>query len=260
MSAALLEAEGVEAGYGEALVLHGVHVRAAPGEIVSIIGPNGAGKSTLLKALYGLVAVRSGHVVLRGDEVTRLRPDERTRRGMNFVPQIDNVFPTLTIAENLRVSVLALPRSERRAALARVVEVFPLLGERSRQRAGTLSGGQRKLVALARALVTGPELLLLDEPSAGLSPTAMDAVFEKLVEINGLGIAILMVEQNARRALAISHRGLVLDMGRNAHEGSGPGLLHDPKVVELYLGGISSTTASSSTSTSAPGGISPPEK
>jgi ABC-type branched-subunit amino acid transport system ATPase component len=257
---ALLEAEGVEAGYGEALVLHGVHLRTDAGEIVSIIGPNGAGKSTLLKALYGLVAVRSGRVALRGGDVTRLRPDERTRRGMNFVPQIDNVFPTLTIAENLRVSVLALPRSERRAALARVIEFFPLLGERPRQRAGTLSGGQRKLVALARALVTGPELLLLDEPSAGLSPTAMDAVFEKLVEINGLGIAILMVEQNARRALAISHRGLVLDLGRNAHEGSGSELLHDPRVVELYLGGVSSTTASSSTSTSAPGGISPPEK
>jgi branched-chain amino acid transport system ATP-binding protein len=260
MSEALLEAEGLEAGYGAALVLHGVHVRAAPGEIVSIIGPNGAGKSTLLKALYGLVGVRAGRVSLRGEDVTHLRPDLRTRRGLNLVPQLANVFPSLTIAENLKVSVLGLPRGERRAALARTFELFPLLAERPRQRAGTLSGGQRKLVALARALATGPELLLLDEPSAGLSPTAMDTVFEQLLEINRLGIAILMVEQNARRALAISHRAHVLDMGRNAHEGPGAELLHDPKVVELYLGGISSTSASSSTSTSAPGGISPPQK
>ena len=260
MSDQLLEAEDIQAGYGAALVLHGVHVHAAPGEIVSIIGPNGAGKSTLLKALYGLIRVRSGRVALRGSDVTHLRPDLRTRRGMNFVPQIDNVFPTLTIAENLRVAVLGLPRNERRAALARVFELFPLLSERPRQRAGTLSGGQRKLVALARALATGPELLLLDEPSAGLSPTAMDMVFDQLLEINKRGIGILMVEQNARRALAISHRGLVLDMGRNAHEGPGPELLHDPKVVELYLGGMPSTTASSSTSTSAPDGMRPPAK
>jgi ABC-type branched-subunit amino acid transport system ATPase component len=173
---ALLQAEGIEAGYGAALVLHGVHIRVAPGEIVSIIGPNGAGKSTLLKALYGLVRVRAGRVTLHGADVTHLRPDLRTRRGLNFVPQLANVFPSLTIAENLKVSVLGLPRAERRAALA------------------------------------------------------------------------------------ISHRAHVLDMGRNAHEGPGAELLHDPKVVELYLGGISSTSASSSTSTSAPGGISPPQK
>jgi ABC-type branched-subunit amino acid transport system ATPase component len=257
---ALLEVESLEAGYGEALVLHGVSLRAAAGELVSIIGPNGAGKSTLLKAVYGLVSVRSGRVVLRGEEVTRVRTDRLTRRGLNFVPQIDNVFPSLTIRENLQVGSLAVRRRERAAALARVHELFPLLAERPRQRAGTLSGGQRKLLALARALVTGPELLLLDEPSAGLSPQAMDQVFEKLVEINGLGIGIVMVEQNARRALAISQRGLVLDMGRNAYEGTGADLLHDPKVVQLYLGGASSMTASSSTSTSAPSGMSPPAK
>ena len=153
--------------------------------------------------------------------MTHLRPDLRTRRGLNFVPQLANVFPSLTIAENLKVSVLVLPRAERRAAIARTFELFPLLAERPRQHAGTLSGGQRKLVALARALAARPELLLLDEPSAGLSPTAMDTVFDKLLEINRLGIAILMVEQNARRALAISHRAHVLDMGRNAHEGPG---------------------------------------
>jgi ABC-type branched-subunit amino acid transport system ATPase component len=172
-----------------------------------------------------------------GEDVTGMRPDRLTRRGLNFVPQTDNVFPTLTLAENLHVSALVLPKGERRAAGERIRELFPILAERPRQRAGTLSGGQRKLVALARALVTQPRLLLLDEPSAGLSPQAMDTVFEKLVEINALGIGIVMVEQNARRALALAHRGYVLDTGRNAIEGTGAELLRDPKVAELYLGG-----------------------
>jgi ABC-type branched-subunit amino acid transport system ATPase component len=236
---ALLEVEEVTAGYGEALVLHGVSLRAEAGEIVSIIGPNGAGKSTLLKTVYGLIFARAGRVLLRGDDVTHVRTERLTRRGMNYVPQLDNVFPSLTIRENLHVSSLVVPRPERRAALSRVLELFPLLADRPRQRAGTLSGGQRKLLALGRALVSEPDLLLLDEPSAGLAPQAMDQVFEKLVEINGLGIGIVMVEQNARRALAISHQGIVLDMGRNAYEGTGEALLHDPKVVELYLGGAS---------------------
>ena len=256
--ASVLEVEGLEAGYGEALVLHGVSLRVGTGEVVSIIGPNGAGKSTFLKAVYGILPARAGSVRFRGEDVTGIRTDRLTRRGLNFVPQTDNVFPTLTIAENLLVGSLAVPRAGRRAAIERIHDLFPLLLERPRQRAGTLSGGQRKLLALARALVTGPDLLLLDEPSAGLSPQAMDQVFEKLVEINSLGIVIVMVEQNARRALAISDRGLVLDLGRNAHEGSGQDLLRDPKVVELYLGGASATTASSSTSTSAPGWMKPP--
>src|SRR5205807_1158746 len=153
------------------------------------------------------------------------------------VPQTENVFPTLTLAENMHVSALVLPKSERRAAIERIRELFPILNERSRQRAGTLSGGQRKLVALARALVTRPTMLLLDEPSAGLSPLAMNSVFDKLVEINALGIGIVMVEQNARRALALAHRGYVLDTGRNAIEGSGADLLRDPQVAALYLGG-----------------------
>ncbi len=262
-AAPLLEVEGLEAGYGEALVLHGVSLRVGAGEVVSIIGPNGAGKSTFLKTVYGILPARAGSVRFRDEDVTGIRTDRLTRRGLNFVPQTDNVFPTLTIAENLQIGSLAVPRGDRRAAIERIHDLFPLLHERPRQRAGTLSGGQRKLLALARALVTGPDLLLLDEPSAGLSPQAMDQVFEKLVEVNGLGIVIVMVEQNARRALAISDRGLVLDLGRNAHEGSGQNLLHDPKVVELYLGGASvggasATTASSSTSTSTPGGMKPP--
>ena len=233
----LLEVDALEAGYDDALVLRGVSLRADAHEIVAVIGPNGAGKSTMLKAVYGLVTRRGGSVRFDGDDVTGMRADRLTRRGLNFVPQTDNVFPTLTLAENLHVSALVLPKSERRAAGAQMRELFPILAERPGQRAGTLSGGQRKLVALARALVTRPRLLLLDEPSAGLSPQAMDAVFEKLVEINALGIGIVMVEQNARRALALAHRGYVLDTGRNAIEGTGAELLRDPKVAELYLGG-----------------------
>jgi branched-chain amino acid transport system ATP-binding protein len=233
----LLEVDALQAGYDDALVLRGVSLAADAHEIVAVIGPNGAGKSTMLKAVYGLVTRRAGSVRFGGDDVTGLRPDRLTRRGLNFVPQTENVFPTLTVAENLHVSALVLPKGERRAAIEHMRELFPIVVERSRQRAGTLSGGQRKLVALARALVTKPRLVLLDEPSAGLSPLAMDTVFDKLVEINALGIAIVMVEQNARRALALAHRGYVLDTGRNAIEGTGAELLRDPKVAELYLGG-----------------------
>ena len=233
----LLEIDALEAGYDDALVLRGVSLSAAAKEIVAVIGPNGAGKSTMLKAVYGLVTRRSGSVRFEGEDVTGMRPDRLTRRGLNFVPQTENVFPTLTLAENLHVSALVLPKGERRAAIERIRGLFPILAERPRQRAGTLSGGQRKLVALARALVTKPRLLLLDEPSAGLSPQAMDTVFQKLVEINALGIGIVMVEQNARRALALASRGYVLDAGRNAIEGSGSDLLRNPQVAELYLGG-----------------------
>jgi branched-chain amino acid transport system ATP-binding protein len=254
----LLEVNGLEAGYDDALILRGVDLSADAEQIVAIVGPNGAGKSTLLKAVYGLVRPSGGSVRFEGVDVTGQRADRLTRRGMNLVPQVDNVFPSLTIAENLHVGALVLPRTERQAEIARVLEVFPLLAERRRQRAGSLSGGQRKLVAVARALVARPRLLLLDEPSAGLSPIAIDLVFEKLVEIRSLGIAIVMVEQNARRALALADTGYVLDTGRNAYTGPGRTLLGDPRVVELYLGGSASgTIASSSTSTSTPSGMNP---
>ena len=259
MNPPLLQVDDLRAGYDDALILHGVSLEADAARIVTIVGPNGAGKSTLLKAVYGIVRPRGGSVLFAGEDVTGQRPDRLTRRGMNLVPQIDNVFPTLTIAENLHVGSLVLPRAERQDELDRVLELFPLLAERRRQRAGSLSGGQRKLVALGRALVARPRLLLLDEPSAGLSPIAVDLVFEKLVEIRALGIGIVMVEQNARRALALSDTGYVLDMGRNAHTGTGAALLDDPRVVDLYLGG-SVRTASSSTSTSTPSGMKPPTK
>lgn len=258
MTAPLLEVNGLEAGYDDALILRGVDLTADAEQIVAIVGPNGAGKSTLLKAVYGLVRPSSGSVRFEGVDVTGERADRLTRRGMNLVPQVENVFPSLSIAENLHVGALVLPRAERQSEIARVLDVFPLLAERRRQRAGSLSGGQRKLVALARALVARPRLLLLDEPSAGLSPIAIDLVFEKLVEIRSLGIAIVMVEQNARRALALADTGYVLDTGRNAYSGAGRTLLDDPRVVELYLGGSASgRTASSSTSTSTPSGMNP---
>ena len=252
----LLEVTALEAGYDDALILRGVTLHAEADEIVAVIGPNGAGKSTLLKAVYGLVTHKGGTVGFDGSDVTGMRADRLTGRGLNFVPQTDNVFPSLTVSDNVQMGSLGLPKHERKDAVERVQALFPILGERSRQRAGTLSGGQRKLVAIARALVTSPKLLLLDEPSAGLSPQAMDLVFDKLVEINELGIGIVMVEQNARRALALAARGYVLDGGRNAIHGAGAELLHDPKVAQLYLG-AAGTTASSSTSTSTPSGMNP---
>jgi len=256
LSPPLLEVAGLEAGYDDALIVRGADLVAEREQIVAIVGPNGAGKSTLLKAIYGLIRPRGGSVRFEGEDVTGSRPDRLTKRGMNLVPQTENVFPTLTVAENLHVGSIVLPRAEREAEIARIFQLFPLLADRRRQRAGSLSGGQRKLVALGRALVTRPRLLLLDEPSAGLSPIAIDLVFEKLVEIRSLGIAVVMVEQNARRALALADVGYVLDTGRNAYTGPGRQLLDDPRVVELYLGG-SSTIASSSTSTSTPSGMNP---
>jgi branched-chain amino acid transport system ATP-binding protein len=239
----MLEVAALEAGYDDALIVRGADLVVEREQIIAIVGPNGAGKSTLLKAVYGLIRPRGGSVRFEGEDVTGARPDKLTRRGMNLVPQTENVFPTLTVAENLHVGALVVPREERKAETARVLELFPLLAERRRQRAGSLSGGQRKLVALARALVARPRLLLLDEPSAGLSPIAIDLVFEKLVEIRSLGIAVVMVEQNARRALALADVGYVLDTGRNAYSGPGKQLLDDPRVVELYLGGTGTKTA-----------------
>ncbi|HET9286252.1 MAG TPA: ABC transporter ATP-binding protein [Gaiella sp.] len=234
----ILAIEGVEAGYfPDVPILNGVGVSIRPREIVTIVGPNGAGKSTLVKVVIGLLSPWRGSVRLRGEDVTGKKPHAIVARGVGYVAQRDNVFATMSVEENLELGALVLRSADPEARLGEMLDLFPRLGERRRQAAGTLSGGERQMLALARALMAGPELLLLDEPSAGLSPIAVDLIFEKIAEINASGIAILMVEQNARRALAMSHRGYVLDGGQNRFEGSGRDLLHDPKVVDLYLGG-----------------------
>jgi neutral amino acid transport system ATP-binding protein len=232
----VLRAEDVVAGYvREVDILNGVTVTVGRGEIVTVVGPNGAGKSTLIKTIFGLLKPREGRIVLGGDDITGAKPHTITRRGMNYVPQLDNVFPSLTVEENLEVG--SLDSSRTRDHIDRMYELFPRLGERRRQTAGTMSGGERQMVAMARALMTDPEVLLLDEPSAGLAPAFVEAIFEKITDINRSGVTIVMVEQNARRALGMSQRGYVLDLGKNAFEGKGDELLSDEKVAQLYLGG-----------------------
>ncbi len=232
----LLEAKSIEAGYVPGVnILNGAGVELRAGELIGIIGPNGAGKSTMLKALFGLIPVRSGQVMLRGEDVTGRRAHELVSRGIGYVPQNDNVFPSLTVEENLEMGVYLAPgRFGERCAV--VFDMFPRLGERAKQRAGSLSGGERQMLAMARALMMDPSVLLLDEPSAGLSPVFQDQVFVRCREINQMGVSIVMVEQNANRCLQICHRGYVLDQGSNAYTGTGEALLTDPKVIELYLG------------------------
>jgi ABC-type branched-subunit amino acid transport system ATPase component len=205
--------------------------------MVTIVGPNGAGKSTLVKAVIGLLRPWAGKILLGGEDVTGRKPHTIVARGVGYVAQRQNVFPTMTVAENLELGGLALREGTVAASQAETLELFPRLQERRRQLAGTLSGGERQMLAIARALMAKPDVLLLDEPSAGLAPMAVDAIFERIESINATGVAILMVEQNARRALAISHRGYVLDTGRNRFEGPGLELLANPEVVDLYLGG-----------------------
>jgi branched-chain amino acid transport system ATP-binding protein len=234
--APVLSADGIVAGYVPGVdVLRGCSVEVRPGEVVGVIGPNGAGKSTLVKAVFGLLRVRGGTVRLRGEDVTGRPAHEMVRRGVGYVPQLQNVFPTLTVEENLRMGVYLRPRDQARRVAA-VEELFPLLADRRKQKAGAMSGGERQMLAMARALMMEPQLLLLDEPSAGLSPLHQDHVFDRCRMINSAGVAVLMVEQNARRCLQLCDRGYVLDQGRNAYTGTGTALLHDEKVIELYLG------------------------
>jgi neutral amino acid transport system ATP-binding protein len=232
----VLRAEGIVAGYvPEVDILNGVDLTVNEGEIATVIGPNGAGKSTLIKSIFGLLPPREGRVTLRDEDLTGLRPHLITRRGMSYVPQLDNVFLSLTVEENLEMGALDQRTADER--MKAMYEVFPRLGERRTQAAGTMSGGERQMVAMARALMPEPQVLLLDEPSAGLAPAFVEAIFEKIEEINSHGVTIVMVEQNARRALAMSDRGYVLDVGQNRFQGPGKELLNDPKVAELYLGG-----------------------
>jgi neutral amino acid transport system ATP-binding protein len=238
VTAPLLRAEGLVAGYvPEVDILSGVDAEVHEGEIVTIVGPNGAGKSTLLKCVFGLLPPRAGRVHLRGEDITGERPHVITRRGMSYTPQLDNVFPTLTVEENLEMGAIAGRNVDRAERMDAMYQLFPRLAERRRQPAGTMSGGERQMVAMARALMPDPAVLLLDEPSAGLAPAFVDAIFDQVLEVNRVGVTVLMVEQNARRALGMSHRGYVLDLGKNRFEGLGRELLEDPNVAELYLGG-----------------------
>ena len=232
----VLECNGIAAGYVKGLnILQGIDLVVSKGEVVSRIGPNGAGKSTLLKAIMGLINISAGRFYIEGIEKTNLPTHKIVNEGVGYVPQVANVFPSLTIQENLDMGAWSLSQN-RKESIVKIFEDFPLLAERKKEKAGNLSGGQRQILALARALVTSPELLLLDEPSAGLSPMAIDDVFKTIKEINKNGVSILLVEQNAKRALKFSDRGYVLDQGRNAYQGKGTDLLDDPRVVDLYLG------------------------
>jgi ABC-type branched-subunit amino acid transport system ATPase component len=232
---AVLQAQGVVAGYGEVEILHGVSLVLNEGEVVAVIGPNGAGKSTLLKAVFGLLSVRSGCVELLGREVTNLSPDRMVRSGMSYIPQVDNVFPSLTINENLEMGAF-VRRDGLQERLERVYELFPVLASRRGERAGRLSGGERQMLALARALMLDPKVLLLDEPSASLSPIMVSSIFEKIGEINRGGTAILLVEQNAKEALSFSGRAYVLAMGENRFEAEAKSILDNEEVGKLYLG------------------------
>jgi branched-chain amino acid transport system ATP-binding protein len=233
---ALLRCDEVVAGYVPGVnILNGCDLYVGDGELVGIIGPNGAGKSTLLKAMFGLVTIRSGTVVLRGEDITGQKAHSLVRKGVGFVPQTENVFPSLTIEENLEMGSFQAPKkfAER---FDFVAGLFPALADRRKQRAGSLSGGERQMVAMGRALMMDPSVIFLDEPSAGLSPALQDEVFIRVRQINRAGVSVVMVEQNARRCLQICDRGYVLDQGRNAYTASGRDLANDPKVIELYLG------------------------
>jgi len=233
---ALLSAEELVAGYlPEVDILDGLSLAVGEGEIVTVVGPNGAGKSTLIKTIFGLLRPRRGRVTLRGEDLTGLAPHLIARRGMSYVPQLENVFPSLSVEENLEMG--SLERSATRRRIAAMYELFPRLGERRRQAAGTMSGGERQMLAMARALIPDPQVLLLDEPSAGLAPAFVETVFEQVRKINAAGVTVVMVEQNARRALAMSDFGYVLDVGRNRFQGPGRELLDDAEVERLYLGG-----------------------
>jgi branched-chain amino acid transport system ATP-binding protein len=232
----LLEAQTIYGGYGGVDILNGIYMCVEDGELVVIVGPNGAGKSTAMKAIVGLVKVRQGHILFDGQEITGRRPDEVARLRVCYVPQEKNVFPTLTVHENLEMGAF-LRDDDFSGQLDAVYEMFPALVGKRRQPAGSLSGGQRQMVAMGRALMLEPKLLLLDEPTAGLSPLFTDMVFDKVKEINATGVAILMVEQNAKEALALADRGYVLALGRNRHEDTGANLLANREVAEMFLGG-----------------------
>ena len=235
---AVVFVDNIDAGYLPGInILNGCSLTAHEGELIGIIGPNGAGKSTLLKAIFGLVNVRSGKIFLKGEDITNLKANKLVSKKVAFVPQTNNVFPSLTIQENLEMGVFQDPKSFNER-FEFVTNIFPDLGKRRAQKAGSLSGGERQMVAMGRALMVNPSVLLLDEPSAGLSPVRQDEAFLRVKQVNQAGVTVVMVEQNARRCLQICDRAYVLDQGTDAHTGTGRELLNDPKMVELYLGNL----------------------
>jgi branched-chain amino acid transport system ATP-binding protein len=237
MTQPFLIGDTMTGGYGRGPdILHGCTIAVNPGEIAVIVGPNGAGKSTAMKALFGMLDVRSGQVMLDGDDITALSPQDRVRRGMGFVPQVNNIFPSMSVEENLEMGAF-IRDDDISETMATVYDLFPILKEKRHQAAGELSGGQRQQVAVGRALMTRPKVLMLDEPTAGVSPIVMDELFDRIIEIARTGLPVLMVEQNARQALEIADRAYVLVQGANAHTGTGKDLLADPEVRRSFLGG-----------------------
>ena len=236
MSEPFLAGDSMRGGYGGADILHGCTVAVERGEIAVIVGPNGAGKSTAMKALFGMLALSEGRVTLDGEDIGALSPQERVAHGMGFVPQSSNVFPSMSVEENLEMGAF-IRTDDFRGTMAEVFDLFPVLKEKRRQAAGELSGGQRQQVAVGRALMTRPRVLMLDEPTAGVSPVVMDELFDRIIDVARTGLPVLMVEQNARQALAIADRGYVLVQGANAFTGTGQELLADPEVRRSFLGG-----------------------
>lgn len=233
----LLEVENVVSGYGRTDVLHGVSISVARDEIVTIIGPNGAGKSTLFKTIMGYLIPRSGKVIFSEEDLTQLKPNHKVEKGIAYVPQLDNTFPSLTIRENLEMGGFSNDSEALKQGIETAYGTFPILSERKNQRARTLSGGQRQMLAISMALMTEPDLLLLDEPSAGLSPKVADEVFNQIMSLHQKGIGVLIIEQDAYRSLNISDRGYVLAMGQNHFDGSADTILNDAQIKEAFLGG-----------------------
>lgn len=236
MAEPFLIGEAMTGGYGGADILHGCTIAVEKGEIAVIVGPNGAGKSTAMKAVFGMLALREGAVRLDGRDITALSPQARVAQGMGFVPQNANIFPSMSVQENLEMGAF-IRRDDFSGTMEQVFELFPILRDKRAQAAGELSGGQRQQVAVGRALMTQPKVLMLDEPTAGVSPIVMDELFDRIIEVARTGISILMVEQNARQALAIADKGYVLVQGRNRYTDTGAALLADPDVRKSFLGG-----------------------
>ena len=233
----ILEIKDLRAGYGKSEVLHGISLHVQRGEIVTLVGANGAGKTTTLRAILGLTEVRAGQITFAGQSITRLKTHQLADLGLAFVPQERSIFPSLSVYENLEISAYRMTRADTEAQIEQVFARFPILKERRRQRAGTLSGGERQMLAIGRGLMKRPRLMLLDEPSLGLAPKIIEIVFQQVQDINQAGTTILLVEQNARRALAVADRGYVMELGRITHEGGGRDLLADEQVQQAYLGG-----------------------